>query len=80
MMNLIPHHRFHIPNGLAMFAALLLLISSIVGFDANQKVYSSGQDIIPSAPIEKAQNDSLNDAVEHKADGLKLGLLLFRRG
>jgi hypothetical protein len=63
-----------------MFAALLLLISSIAGFDANQKVYSSGQDTIPSAPVEKAQNDSLNDAVKHKADGLKLGLLLFRHG
>ncbi len=80
MMNLHPHNRFHIPNGLAMFAALLLLISSVVGYGVNQEVYSSGQEIITSIKTDSADNDSINDAVEHKRHGLKLGLLLFRRG
>ena len=80
MMNLHPHNRFHIPNGLAMFAALLLLISSVVGFEANQEVYSSGQEIMSSVKAKNAENDSINDAAEHKRRGLNLGLLLFRRG
>lgn len=94
MMNLHPHNRFHISNGLAMFAALLLLISSVVGFEANQEkvrpgtgreaglgqVYSSGQEIIIPVKADSAENDSINDTAEHKRQGLKLGLLLFRRG
>ncbi len=80
MMNLHPHNRFHIPNRLAMFAALLLLISSVVGYGASQEVYSSGQEIITSIKTDSADNDSINDAAEHKRRGLKLGLLLFRRG
>ncbi len=80
MMNLIPHHRFHIPNSLAMFAALLLLVSSVVGFESTQDVYSSGQEIMPSTNLENTESDSTNDAAEHKSRSLNLGLLLFRRG
>ncbi len=89
MMNLHPHNRFHISNGLAMFAALLLLISSVVGYEASQEkvreaglgqVYTSGQEIISSVKGDSAENDSINDTAEHKRRGLKLGLLLFRRG
>ena len=80
MMNLIPHHRLHISNGLAMLAALLLLISSVAGNESNQEVYSSGQESIPSVKVESAKNKSTNDAVKDKSRSLKLGLLLFRRG
>jgi len=80
MMNLHPHNRFHISNGLAIFAALLLLISSVVGYEASQEVSSSSQEIISSVTTDSTENNSINDTAEHKRHGLKLGLLLFRRG
>ena len=90
MINLYPHNRIHISNGLAIFAALLLLISSVVGFEANQEnvsreagldqAYSSSQKIITPVKADSAENDSINDTAENKRHGIKLGLLLFRRG
>jgi hypothetical protein len=80
MMNLIPHHRIHIPNGLAMFAALILLVSSVIGFEANQDSHSAGQETMMSAKINSAKNDGIIDSAEQKPRGLNLGLLLFRRG
>ena len=79
MMHLLPHHRIHIPNGLAMFAALLLLISSVTGFGTNQEVNSSVQELTSSANIETNKDDGINDTAEQKRRGLNLGLLLFRR-
>ncbi len=79
MLNLRPHRRLHIPNGLAIFAALLLIGSSIVGYETSQGVYSSSQETRTSAKAQNAENDRINDAVERKSRGLKLGLLLFRR-
>jgi hypothetical protein len=79
MLNLRPHRRLHIPNGLAIFAALLLIGSSIVGYETTQGVYSSSQETRTSAKVQNAENDRINDAVERKSRGLKLGLLLFRR-
>jgi hypothetical protein len=76
MMNLIPHHRIQIPNGLAMFAALLLLISSVTGFKTSQEGYSSGQETTTSIKA----GSGIDDSAENKSRGLKLGLLLFRRG
>ena len=79
MMHLLPHHRIHIPNGLAMFAALLLLICSVTGFETNQEMYSSGQEVNSSEKVESNKGDSINDAAENKRRGLNLYLLLFRR-
>ena len=79
MLNLLPHHRLHIPHGLAIFAALLLIASSIVGYETSLGVYSSSQETRTSAKAVNAENDRVNDAVERKSRGLKLGLLLFRR-
>ena len=76
MLNLLPHRRLHIPNGLAIFAALLLIGSSIVGYETSQGVYSSSQGTRTSA---NAETDRINDTVERKSHGLKFGLLLFRR-
>jgi len=77
MMHLLPHHRRHIPNKLAMFAVFLLLISSVTGFEGDQKSYSSSQETLDSVKTESVTN---SDATEQKRRGLKLGLLLFRRG
>jgi len=79
MLNLRPHRRLHIPNGLAIFAALLLIGSSIVGYETTQGVYSSSQETRTSAKAENAETNRINDTVERKSRGLKLGLLLFRR-
>jgi hypothetical protein len=76
MMNLLPHHRIQVPNSLAIFAALLLLISSVAGVESNQEAVSSGQETKVSAKAD----DTINNAVKSKSRGLKLGLLLFRRG
>ena len=80
MMNLIPHHRFHIPNTLAIFAAVLLLVTSVVGFETRQEVQSSGQDIITSVKAKSAEKSRISDTVQKKRPGLNLGLPLFRRG
>jgi len=80
MMNLLPHHRRHIPNGLAIFAAALLLISSSAGFNTDQQTHASSQEGTPSAKVEASSDDTLNDATGSKRRGLNLGLLLFRRG
>ena len=79
MLNLRPHRRLHIPNGLAIFAALLLIGSSIVGYETSHGVYSSSQENRTSAKAENTETDRINDTVERKSRGLKLGLLLFRR-
>ena len=76
MMNLRPHRRVQIPNSLAIFAALLLLISSVAGFETNQEAVTSG----PKTKVSVRTEDSINNAVKSKSRGLKLGLLLFRRG
>jgi hypothetical protein len=80
MMKLLPHHRIHIPNSLAIFAALLLIASSVTGFGTSQEAYSSGQEITPSANVENADSKHVSDGIEKKTRGLNLGLLLFRRG
>ena len=80
MMHLTPHHRFHIPNKMAMFAAVLLLISSVAGFDSRQHGNASPHEAIPSIQVEGADNDSMDNATVRKSRGLNLGLLLFRRG
>ena len=79
MTHLLPNHRIRIPNGLAVAAALLLLASSVVGYERNQDIQSSGQGIAPTSNVDSSDNDAVNDAAEHKRRGLNLGLLLFRR-
>ena len=80
MLNLKPHHRLHVPNGLAMLAALLLLVSSVISFDASSEISSSGVDASHSVKTESIDNDDINDGVASKRRGLNLGSLLFRRG
>jgi len=79
MLNLLPHHRFHIPNSLGMVAALLLLVCSVLDFDNSQELSAAGPENIASVKTETELNDNGNDVTAVKASGLKLGLLLFRR-
>jgi len=80
MLNLTPHHRLHVPNGLAILAAVLLLVSSFVGNNTNQEAYSSGADSTAAMKMENTDGNRVNDSAEHKSRGLNLGSLLFRRG
>lgn len=79
MMNLKRHHKFHIPNMLAIYAAMLLVVTYLLGFEGDRDVYASSPEIISSANVDSANTDKVNDSVEHKRRGLNLGLLLFRR-
>ena len=93
-MNLLPHHRLHIPNSLAIFATVLLLVTSVVGFETSQEkvrpgtgreaglgqINSSGQEATTSIKVNTDTDDSISDSATHKRRGLNLGLLLFRRG
>ncbi|MCW8926388.1 MAG: hypothetical protein OQJ84_09040 [Xanthomonadales bacterium] len=79
MLNLLKHHRIHIPNGLAILAAVLLLASSTVGYKANQDLQASDQQSVTTAKIETGDNGLSGDAAKPKRRGLNLGLLLFRR-
>ena len=80
MLKLRLKQKFRIPNGLAVFAALLLLVTSIAGFEANRGAVTSGQNFKPGMETETAQSKGVEDVVERKSRRLNLGLLLFRRG
>ena len=75
MMNLRSNQRTKVPNSLAFFAFLLLLISAATGFETTQETISSGQETHISA-----KSDSINQTTKTKSPGLSLGLMLFRRG
>ncbi|HEY5775651.1 MAG TPA: hypothetical protein VIS57_06170 [Xanthomonadales bacterium] len=77
-MNLIRHHRIHIPNSLAIIAVLLLLVSTAARFETTQSEVSSGQE--NSISVKAVNSDSASNPVSKKSRGLNLGLLLFRRG
>lgn len=80
MMNLRPHHRIQVPNGLAILAVLMLLISAAANFETRQETNSSGQESVMSAEFDKGGSVGVNNAAKSKSRGLNLGLLLFRRG
>jgi hypothetical protein len=63
-----------------MFAALLLLVSSVTGFETTEEVYVSDQEATSSLKVDTETNDSIDVSTRHKHRGLNLGLLLFRRG
>lgn len=79
MMNLIKHHRLHIPNALALLAVVLLLITGVAGLDTNQETYFSGQDNAPALKVDVKAAEGINDAAGQKRRGLNLGLMLFPR-
>jgi len=80
MLNLRPYHRAHIPNSLAIFAVLLLLISTVAGFESDREANSPGQETNISTAAENTSNDGVDNTANNKSRRLNLGLLLFRRG
>ena len=79
MLNLAPHHKIHIPNGLAVLAAILLLLSSAINTNSDAEIQLSGTDPAPVAQLESSKNNSVNTAAKHKRRSINLGHLLFRR-
>ena len=80
MLNLKPHHRLHVPNGLAVLAAVLLLVSTVASFDSGLEVNSASIKAGPALKAESSESEDINDGVASKRRGLNLGFLLFRRG
>ena len=80
MLNLTPHRRLHVPNGLAALAAILLLVSSVASFNSSSKIISSGDEASPAVKVESSESEGVNDGVTSKRRNLNLGFLLFRRG
>jgi len=79
MLNLTPHHRLHIPNGLAVLAAVLLLVSSVASFNSSSDADPSDTKASHAVTVESSESESINDGVVSKRRGLNLGSLLFRR-
>jgi len=78
MLNLRPHNRPKMPNSLAIFAVLMLLISTVASLEINQQDVASGQQATISAKA--ADSEGINTSTKSKSRRLNLGLLLFRRG
>ncbi|NOR20511.1 MAG: hypothetical protein GQ538_10545 [Xanthomonadales bacterium] len=51
-----------------------------MSYGTSLDVDSSGQSMAPSSKVESVEEVGSNDAARHQRRGLKLGLLLFRRG
>ena len=79
MMNLIHRHRTHIPNGLAVLAAVLLLVSSVYGVQSAQSAEPTAQQTVATTTTNTGGNAAGDDLGPRKRSGLNLGLLLFRR-
>jgi len=79
MLNLTPHHRLHIPNGLAVLAAVLLLAISAANFNSSSEADPSGTKASHAVTVESSESENIDDGVVSKRRGLNLGSLLFRR-
>ncbi len=79
MLNLTPHHRLHVPNGLAVLAAVLLLAISAANFNSGSEADRSGAKASHAVTAESSESESIDDGVVSKRRGLNLGSLLFRR-
>ena len=89
MLKLIPRHRFHVPHGLAMAGALLLLASTVTGVGGslqNQpgQPLASASSILaePEADAGRQAPESMEavkQAPVKKNRRFKVNLFLFRR-
>ncbi len=79
MIKLLKHQRFQIPNGLAIVAAGVLVVSSIIGFEANQEVYSPPLDDMHVVQSDSTETDSISNVAENKSRPFNIGSLLLRR-
>ncbi len=76
-MKLRPHHRIHIPNSLAVLAAVLLLASGVTGFEADHESWSSSQETAPVVETEEPENERVTDVSSSQPRSFNLGSLLF---
>ena len=79
MLNLTPHHRLHVPNGLAVLAAVLLLVISAANFNSSSETDPSGAKASHAVTAESSETENIDDGIVSKRRGLNLGSLLFRR-
>ena len=79
MMKLTRKRRIQIPNALAVLAAVLLLVSSVTGFESRHEGQSADNEGMNSVQVESVDKQVINDTAAPKRRGLALGLLLFRR-
>jgi hypothetical protein len=79
MMKLVPHHRRHISNRLAMVAAVLLLISTATGYDTTAELPSNAANATPSEKVDVDLSEDTNQTANQERRGLNLSLVLFRR-
>lgn len=79
MIKLLKHQRIQIPNSLAIVAALVLVVSSITGFEANQQVDSYGRGNVQTVQTDSSETDSINNAAKNKSRRFNIGSLLFPR-
>ena len=81
MLKLTPHRRLQIPHGLAIFAAVLLIGSSVTGTPSHQNNFASvaeNEISVAAQSMEKEINE-IGETVVKKSHVLKLGLQLFQR-
>ena len=81
MLNLTPHRRLQIPNGLAIFAAVLLIGSSVAGVSSSQNDLATANESEIIVAVQDIETDinAIGDAVKQSSHVLKLGLQLFQR-
>jgi len=81
MLKLTPHRRLQIPHGLAIFAAVLLIGSSVsgTGNHHNDFVSVTENEIAVAAQNVENEINVISEAVVKKSHVLKLGLQLFQR-
>jgi acyl-coenzyme A thioesterase PaaI-like protein len=89
MLKLIPRHRFHVPHGLAMAGALLLLASTVTGVGSALQTQPGQQAVAASSLLAEREADAgaqSADSVEavqktsiKKEARFKVNLFLFRR-
>jgi hypothetical protein len=89
MLKLIPRHRFHVPHGLAMAGALLLLASTVTGVGSALQTQPGQQVAAASSVLAEREADAAApsaDSVEavqkapiRKKGRFKVNPFLFRR-
>ena len=89
MLKLIPRHRFHVPHGLAMAGALLLLASTVTGVgsalqtEPGQTVATANSYVAEREANATRQSAESVEAVQQapvKKNGrFRINLFLFRR-
>ena len=76
MLRLTKHRMTQVPNGLAVVAALLLLVTAVAGVNRTTRVEAEAKALAARAEAVVAQVEADESAVRDK--GFKMSLFLFR--